>query len=347
MIVEEGASGPHDSTAVCLAEDSAAQPSPIAVAVLDAIPSSIPGALALARKLAAGGLLPGNGATLDLWECFATLGACDLGTVRAAEPHLDAAAIFDQAGITPAEGSWGVFAAEGGDAPVTASAARAGWLLTGTKAWCSLAPTLDHALVTARVGEELGLFAVDLASPGISFESGSWHARGLVEIASEPVRFDAVSATPVGAPGWYLSRPGFAWGGIGVAACWYGGAVGIARAMFSAAGKRPEDPVLLMHLGAVDVALQSARRALAEASRAVDDRSDVRLLARRVRATVARACEDVIIRSGHSLGPAALAHDKLHAKRVADLTIYIRQHHAERDEISLGRSLAEVGALPW
>ena len=33
----------------------------------------------------------------------------------------------------------------------------------------------------------------------------------------------------VGEPGWYLDRPGFAWGGIGVAAVWYGATVAVAR----------------------------------------------------------------------------------------------------------------------
>jgi hypothetical protein len=33
-------------------------------------------------------------------------------------------------------------------------------------------------------------------------------------------------------------------------------------------------------------------------------------------------------------------------RRVADLELYVRQHHAERDEASLGRRLLE-GERPW
>ena len=40
---------------------------------------------------------------------------------------------------------------------------------------------------------------------------------------------------------------------------------------------------------------------------------------------------------GHALGPAPLAFDADHAARVADLEIYLRQHHAERDVAALGR----------
>ena len=70
------------------------------------------------------------------------------------------------------------------------------------------------------------------------------------------------------------------------------------------------------------------------------------MLAKRVRACVASAAEEVIQRSGHALGPAPLALDAAHAKRVADLQLYVRQHHAERDDASLGRAVAGVES-PW
>src|SRR4249919_1622082 len=41
----------------------------------------------------------------------------------------------------------------------------------------------------------------------------------------------------------------------------------------------------------------------------------------------------------HTLGPAPLAFDETHARRVADLEIYVRQHHAERDLADLGNRL--------
>jgi hypothetical protein len=71
------------------------------------------------------------------------------------------------------------------------------------------------------------------------------------------------------------------------------------------------------------------------------------LTAKRVRATVARACEDVLTRAGHALGPAPLARDARHAKRVADLQLYLRQQHAERDDASLGGALLAAGNAPW
>jgi 2-oxoglutarate dehydrogenase complex dehydrogenase (E1) component-like enzyme len=106
-----------------------------------------------------------------------------------------------------------------------------------------------------------------------------------------------------------------------------------------------------MHLGAIDEGMQSARRALAEAARVIDEGratgEPARVIAKEVRATVARVAEDVMMRVGHALGPAPLAKDAVHAKRVADLTLYLRQHHAERDEASLGESLVRQEHSPW
>lgn len=41
-------------------------------------------------------------------------------------------------------------------------------------------------------------------------------------------------------------------------------------------------------------------------------------------------------RTGRALGAGPLSHDEEHGRRVADLTVYLRQHHAERDLAALG-----------
>ncbi|WP_244444020.1 PIG-L family deacetylase [Clavibacter michiganensis] len=318
-----------------------------------------------AELLGSGGARPGAGGTADLWEALATLAAADLGIARTVEPHLDALAILDQeredAGgdgasrddAHPGDAAartWGVFAAEGGGDPLTAVSDTSGSetvRLSGTKPWCSLAGSLTHALITAAVDDgSRGLFAVDLRQDGVEVVPGAWVARGLVEVPSGPLRLRDVSARRVGAPGWYLERPGFHWGGIQVAACWYGGAVGLARTLLRAASREGADRLLLMHLGAVDAALDGARASLAEAALLVDrgraSGEEGRLLAKRVRAVVARAVDETLTHVAHALGPAPLAQDADHAKRVADLGLYVRQHHAERDDASLGGALAEA-----
>jgi alkylation response protein AidB-like acyl-CoA dehydrogenase len=314
-------------------------------------------------------LRPGAGATVALWERLAALAAHDLAVARAVEPHLDARTILDQAGadlppaLADASATWGVYAAEGPGRPLAAVEQDGGWVLDGEKPWCSLAGRLDAALVTARTADgRRGLFAVDLRAPETVPVDAPWPARGLAEIPSTPVRFDRAAATPVAIGDWYLERPGFWWGGIGVAACWFGGAVALARSVHAQAAAKPDDRLLAMHLGALDERLEAARLSLAEAAARVDAsgaatrrgadaedeqaRAAGRVLAKRVRATVARTCEDVLRLAAHSLGPGPLTQEPAHAKRVADLEVYVRQQHAERDDASLGALLA-VGPAPW
>jgi len=52
---------------------------------------------------------------------------------------------------------------------------------------------------------------------------------------------------------------------------------------------------------------------------------------------VETAVDETISRTARALGPAPLCQDEEHAQRVADLTIYVRQSHAERDLEQLGR----------
>ena len=311
--------------------------------------------------------LPGRGATRTLWESLATLGATDLSLARMLEPHLDATAILAEAkepGRTASDaaavpdvgqGTWGVFAAEGAGMRVVAAHQGEHVVLSGRKPWCSLAGSLSHALVTAWVDEHRrGLYAVPLTHPGVEVdEAAGWVARGLREVPSVPVSFTDVPAVPIGEPSWYLERPGFAWGGIGVAVIWFGATVAIARRVFDQARQRPLDQIGQSHLGAIDAALTCARSVLSGAADLADsgtvDRDEAAIAALRCRRVAAETAETVLWRSDHALGPAPLALEGDHAARVADLRLYVRQEHAERDQAALGRALVAGahGAGPW
>jgi hypothetical protein len=306
-------------------------------------------ALAVASSSAATVPLPGSGGTLRRWQFLAASAVEDLTTARILEAHLDAVAVLAEAGASLPPGStWGVFAAESSSVRLDAHPVSGRWVLEGTKPWCSLAGDLSHALVTAHTPSGRRLFAVDLAagreSGTVEVEAGAWHSRGLVEVPSGPVHLHRVPAEPVGEAGWYLRRPGFAHGGIGVAACWFGGAVGVARALRH--GTR-DDQLARYHRGTVDLRLRSARLALEAAAVDVDAGTATgragEVLAARTRAIVAEAAEDVLRIVGHALGPAPLTFDAAHAARVADLTVYLRQDHAERDVAALGEMLEEPG----
>ncbi|MCT9001730.1 acyl-CoA dehydrogenase family protein [Microbacterium memoriense] len=296
---------------------------------------------------------PGEGRTRETWEVLASAAAADVAGARILEPHLDARSILREAsdaGIPVdldaigdrSDGSWGVYAAEG--ARLEARPARDGWRLDGTKDWCSLAGTLSHALVTAWTGPETRrLFAVALRQPGVNARRGPWVSRGLSQVVSAPVDFDDASAVPVGEDGWYLSRPGFAWGGMGVAAVWWGSTAPLVRAVIGRAQTSTSDQVAEVFAGAADAAFWSVRAVLAEAADAVDagvTGRDLKITAERVRAITSSQVESILSITDRALGPAPLATDEQHARRVADLRIYLRQHHGERDLARLGRLLA-------
>jgi alkylation response protein AidB-like acyl-CoA dehydrogenase len=293
--------------------------------------------------------LPGSGATRDRWAAFADLAGEDLSLARLGEGHADAIAILAElGGPRPRPGSrWGVWAANPPGPHVTASREGDTWVLQGTKQYCSGARVCTHALVTAAANDGARLFAV--ATEDLEPLDGSWPATGMAGSDTLDVGFTEIPAEPVGPPDGYINRPGFSHGGAGVAACWYGGARAVALALLSAASKRDVGPHALAHLGAVDLALRTAQAALDQAADEIDaDPDDLRgegpLRALRVRALVEAVATDVLARTGRALGAGPLSHDEAHSRAVADLTVYLRQHHAEHDLARLGALVAERGA---
>ncbi|MGB7449448.1 MAG: acyl-CoA dehydrogenase [Ornithinimicrobium sp.] len=303
----------------------------------------IPAALRLARTLSFRGADMGR-RTWPLLSTLATLGSVNLGTARAIEPHLDAQAILAQAALGPEvapDGAvWGVYAADPPGTDLRCEVVDARPTLTGTKPWCSLPDLVSHALVTAPAEGGSALFAVSLRDPSVRTETASWQPLGLRQVSTGSVRFNGTVVQPVGPTGWYLDRPGFAWGGIAVAAVWFGAAAALAGSLWRAAREREPDQIALMHLGTCDAELFGALTALRHAATVIDagtvSTPQAQLLASRVRALVATTAERVLTVVGHALGPGPLSFDTAHLTRVADLTLYLRQHHAERDLARLG-----------
>ena len=95
----------------------------------------------------------------------------------------------------------------------------------------------------------------------------------------------------------------------------------------------------LAHLGGVEAVLSAAADSLRAAAGLIDAAPGTPLprAAGRVRAVVEAAATEVLERVGRACGAAPLGHDRAHARQVADLTVYLRQSHAEAD-------LAELGA---
>ncbi|SPM28342.1 Acyl-CoA dehydrogenase related to the alkylation response protein AidB, partial [Mycobacterium terramassiliense] len=290
--------------------------------------------------------LPASGRTAERWQRLARLAEDDIVAARIAESHVDAVAILHELGGKPPDSGqlWGVWAAESPDATLIATTIGGGAVvLNGIKVWCSGAGFCTHALVTARLDNgRRGLFAVSVAEPAVKALPTTWWNVGMAGSDTRAVQFTNAQAVAVGDPDGYFDRPGFWHGAIGVAACWLGGARRVAEPLYRCATSKSADAYSLAHLGAVDAALAAGDAIMAAAAMQIDsdpfDRSDTaQLLARRARTVVEHAADEAITRTGRALGPGPLCQDGRHAQRVADLTIYIRQSHAERDLAELGR----------
>lgn len=288
--------------------------------------------------------LPGSGSTLARWRVLSDLGAEDLALAKVLEAHYDAQVILADLDSDACPGRlMAVWAAEGPESTVVVRDGPGGPHLGGRKPWCSGARFVDAALLTALDGDTRQLVLVDMHKPGVQVADAGWAAVGMAAIESGPVEFEAVPCRRIGAPGAYLERPGFWHGGAGVAACWFGAASAIAQRMADP-GRIARDPHLAAALGRADMALGGAAALLRELAARIDaaperpHRRDVV----RVRSAVERACHEVLDAAARSLGPGPLCRDGAHARRCADLAVFVRQSHADRDWAALGADVATM-----
>lgn len=297
--------------------------------------------------------LPGHGQTLQRWQTLARVAGCDLSLAKLYEGHTDALAILAECAAShrAGDGIWGVWAAEPPDAR-TRIVERDGErvILDGRKAWCSGALQIDKALLTAwDADEQPQLVAIELSHPSQRIIADGWQAVGMATTTSVVLEFDSTPAVAIGTPGQYLSRPGFWHGGGGIAACWYGAAEALADYLREHCRKPRPDPHADAHLGAVDAALCGARAALRECAGWIDEHpaGDAALPVQRTRAQVEQAVTQVIGHVGRALGATPYCHNGHFARLSADLPVYLRQSHAERDLATLGQQLAQIPAGAW
>ena len=308
------------------------------------------------RRLVAAGLdrlpFPGQGATLERWRALAAVGAHDLGLAKLYEGHTDALAILHEAGATLGgpDALWGTWCAEPPDARLLlASTSDGGVVLSGRKAWCSGAQSVSHAVVSCwnEQGEPM-LAALDLRQDGVRVTDEGWHAVGMRGSGSVDVHFDSAAAIPLGAPGFYVARPGFWHGGAGVAACWFGAATRLAEALRARLATQA-DPHRLAQLGAVTIALGASAARMREAAAAIDraPMDNAMLAALSVRLCVEASATATLAAAGRALGAGPLCKDPAIARLFADLPVFMRQSHAERDQEAVGRMVAAALEPPW
>jgi alkylation response protein AidB-like acyl-CoA dehydrogenase len=274
----------------------------------------------------------------------------DLSVGRLAEGHSDAIAILAEAAMLPVtnHSTYGVWAARSPGFKTVATRSLGGWRLTGSKAFCSGSSIIDRALVTAEAPDGYRIFDIKVSEQVSNVHEDSWPAVGMADSLSHTLDFEGpiiANEFEVGGPGFYTNRPGFWFGAAGVAACWYGGALGLVESLKNSISTDP-NPHVQADLGHAVANIEAMRSLLHSTADAIDaDPTDVRQNAH-FRGLVARQVIhdrslDVLARVGSAGGARPLCLDPEQSRRAADLFVYLSQHHGGSDAAELGRLALE------
>lgn len=279
------------------------------------------------------------------------LGRTDIPLARLVEGHIDALRILAEAEVEPAAGSlYGVWASRSYATGLRATSAQHGWRLTGTLRFASGAGVLDRALVPVWSGEDTHVL-LDMPVNTWPVDTTQWRTSAMAVSRSHTIELDGLDASAecrVAADNWYLDRPGFFPGGVGVAAVWAGGGARILDLVHAAVASAPPAPTRALRLGHMRTELAAAvtlvhagadrlAALLADDPEAPGDTSQLREVSTEVRAGVAAAVLRLCEHARRIVGPAGLAYDEDLTRGLHDLELYVRQQNADADASYLGR----------
>jgi len=317
----------------------------------------IPSVATATRELFENGYLDlpllGEKDTRTRFRCLVELGAHDLSLARLAQGHADALSVLHEAGREPvAKSVYGVWATRSHEQLLRAECTSEGWLLHGELPNCAGINSVDRALILARLPEPM-LFDVPRSALG-SVEVETYRAVGMAAADSCSVHLERCQLSVdaiAGSPGFFTARRGFWAGAIDVAACWLGGAVGVYRASLN----QLSQPIVFdshaqAHLGAAFASLSAAGQVLHDAAHAIDAGEATAALQRRAlwtRHVVEQSCSAVLDHTSRALGDTPMLFDAAHARRIADLPVYLRQNQTERDLASLGELVSKLNDASW
>lgn len=286
----------------------------------------------------------------ELIEALLGLGRTDIPLARLVEGHVDASRIASQGLATLRENAiYGVWASRSGATGLQAEVQDDDLVLTGVLKFASGAGVIDRALVPVWTSDEHHLL-LDLAVGDLPVDRSGWQTSAMTVSNSHtvPVAGIRVSrADVIGDDDFYLDRPGFFPGGIGVAAAWAGGISRVLDTLLTWLGDQSSAATDL-RLGRLSTHRQLALASVREAGRRLDAvlvgsgspaRVDLQELATVVRAGVAHAVHAGLAEARTIAGPAGLAHDAPLTHAIADLDLYVRQQNADADAAFLGARL--------
>ncbi|WP_137122284.1 acyl-CoA/acyl-ACP dehydrogenase [Segeticoccus rhizosphaerae] len=274
-------------------------------------------------------------------ESLVALGRTDIPLSRLVEGHVDALRILAEASV-PARPDqlYAVWASRSHATGVTAQWQRDGLVLSGTLRFASGAGLVDRALVPVWLSEDRHLL-LDVAVEDWPVDTSTWRTAAMAVSRSHTITLDGASVPSsacVGEECFYLGRPGFFLGGVGVAAVWAGGAARLTDLAVESCRAAPPSAARDQRLGDIRTELATAQAVILAASRKTPpyDGGSPRVLATEVRAAVAGAVRRLVAHARDLAGPAGLAYDLDLTRGIDDLDLYVRQQNPVSDAGYLG-----------
>jgi hypothetical protein len=287
------------------------------------------------------------------------LGRTDIPLSRLTEGHVDALRIHAEAGTAPSPDClYGVWASRSRGTGIRARRTDGGWHLTGTLRFASGAGLLDRAMVPVWLDDETSVL-LDVPVAGWPVDDSAWQTGAMRLSHSHTIHLDhdvpGDVVTQVGGEGFYLGRPGFFPGGIGVAAVWVGGAARVADLVRQHVGRSAPSPAVQLRLGHLRTELVAAAAAVEAAAHRLAERGapgdgaaegpgraagaghgDLQALATETRAVVGASVRRLLEQARTVAGPAGLAFDGPLTRAIDDLDLYVRQQSTDGDALHLG-----------
>lgn len=276
------------------------------------------------------------------WSTFCStlreVARVDLCLARLVEGHADAMRILGQAGIDAQPGVYGVWASRSAGTGLAARETAGGWRLDGQLRFASGADLIDRALIPGWVDQEHHqLF--DVVVEGLSFDDSSWASPAMDASRSLTTHVvDHPADVRVGDLDFYLNRPGFVAGGIGPAAVWLGGADQVADLVAEGLRAFAVTSHQVWRLGRIQQAISGAEAAIERAVQMLDaGKPDISVAVASARTAAAQAADVVLADAPVIVGPGGLSRSARLARVMADLAMYVRQHHMDSELEAAGR----------
>lgn len=284
------------------------------------------------------------------------VGRTDVPLSRLVEGHVDAVRICAQAGHAIAQDAlYGVWASRSQATGVRATRTSDGLVLDGVIKFASGAGVIDRALVPVWVDDDTHLL-VDLTLAELPVDRTAWQSAAMTVSSSHTVEVRSVSVpatAQVGPDDFYLSRPAFFPGGVGVAAVWAGAAARVTDTVQAWTAHGAPTPAKDLRRGRIRIDLAVAGALVLQAAHALDlllpdpaaaeaDRRALQEVSTEARGGVAEAVTRILAESRRLGGAAGLAFDAPLTHALADLDLYVLQQSADGDAAFLAAPPADA-----